>query len=111
MSLQSESSDKSVITANRSSIVSRSSVIHHTFLNPDIKIIRTGKRTQQLFEATSEHPAIIETFPSMERQFEPPVPVPIEESEPNSLHPHSIYQMYQEEMEYENYYAYTIDDK
>jgi len=93
------------------STISRNSVIRHSFLNPNIRIVRTGKRTQQLFEATNEHPAIIETFPSMERPFEPAVPVPLEESDTNSLHPHSIYQMCQEEMEFENYYAYTIDDK
>ncbi|OUM57018.1 hypothetical protein PIROE2DRAFT_65241 [Piromyces sp. E2] len=116
MSLQSETSansDKSVtvISVNRNSIISRGSVVRHSFLNPNLNIIRTGKRTQQLYEATSEHPAIIETFPSLERPFVPSVPVPLEESDTNSLHPHSIYQMYQEEMEYENYYAYTIDDK
>jgi len=107
---------KSIISVNRSSItsvtsVSRSSVIRHSFLNPNLNIVRTSKRTQQLYEATTDHPAIIETFPSLERPFEPAVPVPIEESDINSLHPHSIYQMYQDEMEYENYYAYTIDDK
>ncbi|ORX60968.1 hypothetical protein BCR36DRAFT_4366 [Piromyces finnis] len=112
MSIQSEGSlsekSKSIISVNRNS---RSSVIRHSFLNPNINIIRTGIRTQQLFEATNDHPAIIETFPSMERPFVPAVPVQLEESDVNSLHPHSIYQMYQDEMEYENYYAYTIDDK
>jgi len=115
MSIQSEgsTSDKSVtvISVNRNSIISRASVIRHSFLNPNLNIVRTGKRTQQLFEATKDHPAIIETFPSLERPFVPAVPVPLEESDINSLHPHSIYQMYQDEMEYENYYAYTIDDK
>jgi len=120
MSIQSEgsSSDKSrsIISANRNSInrasiISKNSVIRHSFLNPNLKIVRTGKRTQQLYEATNEHPAIIETFPSLERPFVPSVPVPLEESDINSLHPHSIYQMYQDEMEFENYYAYTIDDK
>jgi len=80
------------------STISRNSIVRHSFLNPNIRIVRTGKRTQQLFEATNEHPAIIETFPSMERPFEPAVPIPLEESDTNSLHPHSIYQMYQEEM-------------
>jgi len=111
-----KSKRKSVISVNRSSVtsvtsVSRNSIIRHSFLNPNLNIVRTSKRTQQLFEATSDHPAIIETFPSLERPFEPAVPVPLEESDVNSLHPHSIYQMYQDEMEYENYYAYTIDDK
>jgi len=92
------------------STISRNSIVRHSFLNPNILIVRTGKRTQQLFEATNEHPAIIETFPSMERPFEPAVPVPLEESDINSLHPYS-YQMYQEEMEVDKYYAYTIEDK
>jgi len=109
-------SRKSVISVSRSSItsvtsISKNSIVRHSFLNPNIHIVRTSKRTQQLFEATKEHPAIIETFPSLERPFVPAVPVPLEESDANSLHPHSIYQMYQDEMEFENYYAYTIDDK
>lgn len=115
MSIQSEgsTSDKSVtvISINRNSGISRNSVIRHSFLNPNLNIVRIGNRTQQLYEATSDHPAIIETFPSLERPFVPSVPIPLEESDINSLHPHSIYQMYQDEMEYENYYAYTIDDK
>jgi len=109
-------SRRSVISVSRSSItsitsISKNSVVRHSFLNPNIHIVRTSKRTQQLFEATEEHPAIIETFPSLERPFVPAVPVPLEESDVNSLHPHSIYQMYQDEMEFENYYAYTIDNK
>jgi hypothetical protein len=115
LSLQSDgsTSDKSVtvISVNRNSIISRNSVIRHSFLNPNLNIIRTGKRTQQLFEATSDHPAIIETFPSLERPFVPAIPVPLEESDVNSLHPLSYTQMYQDDMEYESYYAYTIDDK
>lgn len=107
---------KSVISVKRSSIssvttVSRNSIIRHSFLNPDLNIVRTSKRTQQLYEATNDHPAIIETFPSLERPFVPAVPIPLEESDINSLHPHSIYQTYQDDMEYENYYAYTIEDK
>ncbi|KAG4099710.1 hypothetical protein H8356DRAFT_1273606 [Neocallimastix lanati (nom. inval.)] len=109
-------SRRSVISVSRSSItsitsISKNSVVRHSFLNPNINIVRTSKRTQQLFEATEEHPAIIETFPSLERPFVPAVPVTLEESDVNSLHPHSIYQMYQDEMEFENYYAYTIDNK
>jgi len=100
-----DSDTKSIIS------FSRNSIIRHSFLNPNLHIVRTGKRTQQLYEATNDHPAIIETFPSLERPFVPSVPVPLEESDINSLHPHSIYQMYQEDMEFENYYAYTIDDK
>jgi len=102
---------RSTLSRSLSRSLSRNSIIRHSFLNPNIRVVRTGKRTQQLFEATSEHPAIIETFPSMERPFEPAVPVPLEESDNNYLHPHSIYQMYQEDMEVDKYYAYTIEDK
>jgi len=102
---------RSTLSRSLSRSLSRNSIVRHSFLNPNIRVVRTGKRTQQLFEATSEHPAIIETFPSMERPFEPAVPVPLEESDNNYLHPHSIYQMYQEDMEVDKYYAYTIEDK
>jgi len=110
-SLERSSLNRSFGRSTLSRSLSRNSIVRHSFLNPNIRVVRTGKRTQQLFEGTSEHPAIIETFPSMERPFEPAVPVPLEESDNNYLHPHSIYQMYQEDMEVDKYYAYTIEDK
>jgi len=49
-----------------------------------------------LIEPTEKYPALITTFPSMERPFQPKIPVKFENSEPNSLHPDIITQIYQE---------------
>lgn len=115
------SSNSSVTSLSRpSSVLRDTSILRHSFLNSNIKIVRINKRAQQLFEETTEHPAIIETFPSLERPFVPAVPVPIEEADEDHLHPYQIYQacpqdcdpqQQQPEGDFENYYAYTIEDK